>query len=159
MNWLTNFIRPRINSFVGQPKDVPDNLWIKCTACDGMLFHTDFKEQNNVCSHCGHHLNWPAFDRLAAYFDNGNYEEVTVAKVTEDPLRFKDKKPYATRLKEARIKTGRQDAIIVAKGTIGGQKAVIAIFDFAFMGGSMGAAVGEGLVAGFGDVSGGDLSH
>ncbi len=146
MNWLTNFIRPRINSIVGAPKDVPDNLWIKCPNCEGMLFHTEFKENNNVCSHCEHHLKWEATDRLEAYFDDGKYKEIKVAKVTEDPLKFKDKKYYSARLKDARAKTGRQDAIIVSSGTIGGEKAVIAIFDFSFMGGSMGAAVGEGLV-------------
>lgn len=146
MNWLTNFIRPRINSIVGAPKDVPDNLWIKCTNCEGMLFHTEFAENMNVCSHCGHHLKWGALDRLEAYFDNGKFKEIKVPKVTEDPLKFKDKKTYTTRLKDARAKTGRQDAIIVASGKIGGEKAVIAIFDFSFMGGSMGAAVGEGLV-------------
>ncbi len=146
MNWLTNFIRPRINSIVGTSKDVPDNLWVKCTSCEGMLFHSEFKENNNVCSHCGHHMKWEAFDRLAAYFDDGKYKEIKVPKVTEDPLKFKDKKYYSARLKESRAKTGRQDAIIVASGKIGGQKVVIAAFDFFFMGGSMGAAVGEGLV-------------
>lgn len=148
MNWLTNFIRPRINSIVGTPKDVPENLWIKCDNCEGMLFHTEYAENNNVCSHCGHHMKWSVMDRLSYYFDDGKFKEIKVSKVSEDPLKFKDKKYYSTRLKDARTKTGRQDAIVVASGEIGGQKAVIAIFDFSFMGGSMGAAVGEGLIAG-----------
>ncbi len=146
MNWLTNFIRPRINSIVGTPKDVPENLWVKCTACEGMLFHTEYAENKNVCSHCGHHMKWDVDDRLAFYFDEGRYEEIKVPKVSEDPLKFKDKKYYSARLKEARSKTGRQDAIVVALGEIDGEKTVIAAFDFSFMGGSMGAAVGEGLV-------------
>lgn len=146
MNWLTNFIRPRINSIVGTQKDVPDNLWIKCTNCEGMIFHTEYEENKHVCTHCGHHMKWDAHDRLRAYFDDEKFEEIAVPKVPEDPLKFKDKKYYSTRLKDSRSKTGRQDAIIVASGAIGGQKTVIAIFDFAFMGGSMGIAVGEGLV-------------
>lgn len=146
MNWLTNFIRPRINSIVGAPKEVPDNLWIKCPACEGMLFHSEHAAAMNVCSHCGHHLKWDAIERLKAYFDDGEYKEIPVPKVPEDPLKFKDQKYYSARLKAARSKTGRNDAIIVASGTIGGQKAIIAAMDFAFMGGSMGAAVGEGLV-------------
>jgi acetyl-CoA carboxylase carboxyl transferase subunit beta len=146
MNWLTNFIRPRINSIVGTKQDIPDNLWQKCPSCDGMLFHRDLQKAHNVCSHCGYHLNWPVADRLKFYFDDEKYKEITVPKVPEDPLKFKDKKTYQQRLKDARAKTGRQDAIWVASGKIGGQKTVIAAFDFSFMGGSMGAAVGEGLV-------------
>lgn len=148
MNWLTNFIRPRINSIVGTPKDVPENLWVKCTNCEGMLFHTEYAENNNVCSHCNHHMKWDVDDRLAFYFDGGKYKEIKVKSVAEDPLKFKDKKYYSSRIKDARSKTGRQDAIVVAVGEIGGQKAVIAAFDFSFMGGSMGAGVGEGLIVG-----------
>jgi acetyl-CoA carboxylase carboxyl transferase subunit beta len=147
MNWLTNFIRPRINSIVGQTtKEVPDNLWTKCPECEGMLFHRDLKNEMNVCSHCGHHLYWPAEDRLKAYYDDGKYKEISLPSVPEDPLKFKDKKSYSQRMKDARSKTGRKDAIVVASGKIGGEKAVTAVFDFSFMGGSMGAAVGEGIV-------------
>jgi acetyl-CoA carboxylase carboxyl transferase subunit beta len=146
MNWLTNFIRPRIRSIVGEQKDVPDNLWQKCDACDGMLFHKELKANLNVCYHCGNHLALPVKDRLALLFDNENYSRVPVPGVPLDPLKFKDSKKYVDRLKTSQAKTREQDAIIVAKGTIGGQNAVIAAFDFAFMGGSMGTAVGEGIV-------------
>ncbi|MCB9987969.1 MAG: acetyl-CoA carboxylase carboxyltransferase subunit beta [Rhodospirillales bacterium] len=146
MNWLTNFIRPKIRSIVEQQKDVPENLWSKCPSCEGMLFHRDLLENINVCYHCGHHMRISVAERLTLLFDEGRYKSVPVPKVPHDPLKFKDRKKYADRLKEARAKTGRDDAIIVAKGTIGGAPTVIAAFDFAFMGGSMGTAVGEGLV-------------
>lgn len=146
MNWLTNFIRPRIRSIVGEQKDVPDNLWQKCEACEGMLFHKELKGNMNVCYHCGHHLALEVKDRLEMLFDNGRFERVPLPRVPHDPLKFKDSKKYADRLKTAQAKTKEQDAIQIARGAIGGQPAVIAAFDFAFMGGSMGTAVGEGIV-------------
>lgn len=145
MNWLTNYIRPKIRSIVGQ-KDVPDNLWQKCPSCEGMLFHRDLAENMNVCTHCGHHLKISVSERLQLLFDNGSYTRIEVPSVAQDPLKFKDKKRYTDRLKDAQVKTGEKDAIIVALGEIGGLPAVIAAFNFDFMGGSMGAAVGEGIV-------------
>ncbi len=146
MNWLTDYIRPRIRSIVGDQKEVPDNLWTKCPSCEGMLFHRDLKDNLNVCYHCNHHLRITVKERLGYMFDEGKYETVPLPKVPFDPLKFKDRKKYADRLKDSQSKTGLKDAITVAKGTIGGQKAVIAAFNFSFMGGSMGAAVGEGIV-------------
>lgn len=146
MNWLTNFIRPKIRSFVSDQKEIPDNLWQKCPACGGMLFHREMKENLNVCHHCGHHLKMEAVARLGLIFDEGIWQDIAVPAVPADPLKFRDKKKYADRLKDAQGKTGRQDAIIVALGRIGGMPAVCAAFDFDFMGGSMGAGVGEGLV-------------
>lgn len=145
MNWLTNFIRPKIRSFVGQ-KDIPDDLWTKCPSCEGMLFQRELKDKLNVCYHCGYHLKISLRERLELIFDEGRWTEVPLPKVAVDPLKFKDKKRYSDRLKDTQGKTGRQDAIVVAKGTIDGLPLVVAIFDFEFMGGSMGAAVGEGLV-------------
>ncbi len=146
MNWLTNFIRPRISSLVGDQKDVPDNLWQKCDSCDGMLFHKELKSNLNVCYHCGNHLAIPVKDRLAIMFDDGQYTRIPTPSVPHDPLKFKDSKKYTDRLKAAQAKTKEMDAIQIASGTIGGQKCVIAAFDFAFMGGSMGTAVGESIV-------------
>lgn len=146
MNWLTDYIRPRIRSIVGDQKEVPDNLWTKCPSCEGMLFHRDLKDNLNVCYHCNHHLRITVKERLGYMFDEGKYEKIDLPKVPFDPLKFKDRKKYADRLKESQSKTGLKDAITVAKGTIGGQKVVIAAFNFSFMGGSMGAAVGEGIV-------------
>ena len=145
MSWLTNFIRPKIRSLVEQ-KEVPDNLWQKCPACEGMLFHRDLAEQLNVCSHCGYHMKINVAERLALLFDGGRYRENTPTKVPFDPLKFRDRKKYADRLKESRAETGHDDAIIIARGTMGGINTVVAAFDFSFMGGSMGAAVGEGIV-------------
>ena len=146
MNWLNDILRPRIRSLVGDQKEVPDNLWTKCPSCEGMLFHRDLDENMNVCYHCNHHLRITVKERLAIMFDDGKYENIDLPKVAHDPLKFKDRKKYTDRLKESQNKTGLKDAITIAKGTIGGNKAVIAAFNFSFMGGSMGAAVGEGIV-------------
>lgn len=145
MNWLSNIIRPRIRSLV-EPKDVPDNLWQKCPSCEGMLFHRDLKANANVCYHCGHHMRITVKERLALLFDDGQYEKLEIPDVPFDPLKFKDRKKYADRMKESRAKTGLKDAMTIAKGTIEGQPIVIAAFNFSFMGGSMGAAVGESIV-------------
>lgn len=144
MNWLTNFIRPKIRQVVGQ-KEMPDNLWQKCPSCDGMLFHRELKESRQVCYHCGHHLKLVVAERLEVLFDDG-YDLLKSPAVKQDPLKFKDRKRYADRLREAKAKTDRDDAIVLAHGTIGGYPVIIAAFDFEFMGGSMGAAVGEGIL-------------
>lgn len=145
MNWLTNFIRPRIRSFVDQ-KDVPDNLWEKCPKCEGMLFYKEREANQNVCYHCGHHLKIAVTKRLEMLFDDGKYEKIDLPKVPYDPLKFKDRKRYTDRLREAQSKTNEKDALVIAKGTIKGISTVVAAFNFDFMGGSMGIAVGEGIV-------------
>lgn len=129
-------------------KDVPDDLWHKCPGCGTMIYHADLTKHLHVCQHCGHHLRMEVMDRLALLFDEGRFREADLPQPPVDPLKFKDRKKYADRLKETQNKTGRKDAIVVADGKIGGAPAVIAAFDFSFMGGSMGMAVGEGLVAG-----------
>ncbi len=146
MNWLTNFVRPKIRALVGRQKEIPDNLWEKCPGCSAMLFKRELEEQMNVCRHCGFHLKLGPVKRLEMLFDDGAYTNIDVPKVATDPLKFRDQKRYADRLKEAQNKTGQNDAIVVAEGSMGGQHTVVAVFDFAFMGGSMGMAVGEGLV-------------
>lgn len=146
MNWISNYIRPKIQSIVGDQKDVPDNLWQKCQKCEGMIFHRELKENLNVCHHCGFHMIMPITDRLDVLFDNSTWTRISLPKSPEDPLKFKDKKKYTDRLKENRSKTKEKDAIIVAEGDIGGCKVIVAAFNFAFMAGSMGAAVGEGIV-------------
>lgn len=145
MNWLSNLLPPKIRSFVGA-RDIPDDLWTKCPACDGMLFQRELKDKLNVCYHCGHHLKIGVQERLGLIFDDGKWTEMPLPRVAVDPLRFKDKKRYSDRLKDAQTKTNRADAIVVARGTVGGIPLVVAMFDFDFMGGSMGSAVGEGLV-------------
>ncbi len=146
MNWLSNFIRPSIRSLVKEQKDVPDNLWQKCPSCEGMLFSRELSGNMNVCYHCDFHMPISVTERLKLMFDNGKYEKISLPSVPYDPLKFKDKKKYTDRLKDSKKKTGEKDALIIAKGKIGGQNVVIAAFNFAFMGGSMGTAVGEGIV-------------
>jgi acetyl-CoA carboxylase carboxyl transferase subunit beta len=147
MNWLTNFVLPKIRAVVNK-KDVPDNLWHKCPSCGQMLFYRDLEASLFVCGSCGHHLRLDPARRLAMLFDEGKYHRIELPKTVVDPLKFRDRKRYAERLKEAQAKAGPgRDALIVAHGTIGGIATVIAAFDFDFMGGSMGIAVGEGLLA------------
>ncbi|MFY9287845.1 MAG: acetyl-CoA carboxylase, carboxyltransferase subunit beta [Alphaproteobacteria bacterium] len=146
MSWLTNFVRPKIRALVGVKKDVPDNLWEKCPGCSAMQFKRDLDENLNVCRACGYHLKLGAQRRLETLFDEGKFRVVDVPKVLVDPLKFRDQKKYADRLKDARNKTGRDDAIVVGEGVMGGVKTVVAAFDFSFMGGSMGMGVGEAII-------------
>ncbi|HWT99969.1 MAG TPA: acetyl-CoA carboxylase, carboxyltransferase subunit beta [Terriglobales bacterium] len=145
MSWLTNFVRPKIRALV-RKADVPENLWDKCSACGQMIFHRDLEANLRVCPHCGHHMRITVLRRLELLFDGGQFERAELGTVPLDPLRFRDRKKYVDRLKEAQTKTTEQDAIVVGNGTIGGLKVVAAAFNFEFMGGSMGVAVGEGLV-------------
>jgi acetyl-CoA carboxylase carboxyl transferase subunit beta len=146
MSWLTEYVRPRIRSLMGQ-REVPENLWSQCPACEQMIFTKELEKNLRVCTHCGHHMRVGALERLEWTFDEGQFTRIELPKVPADPLGFRDSKRYSDRLKEARAKTGLEDALVVAHGTVAGQKAVIAAMAFDFMGGSMGAAVGEGLVA------------
>lgn len=152
MNWLTNFVRPKIQKLRDKKKsavvrEVPDNLWLKCTKCNEMVFHRELEKNLRVCTHCGHHLRMPVRDRLRMLFDNSQWTEIELQPVAVDPLKFKDRKKYSERLKEAQAKTGLRDGVVVGHGTMGGLGVVIAAFEFDFMGGSMGAAVGEAIVA------------
>ncbi|HTZ72206.1 MAG TPA: acetyl-CoA carboxylase, carboxyltransferase subunit beta [Acetobacteraceae bacterium] len=146
MSWLTEYVRPRIRTLLGQ-REVPENLWAQCPACQQMIFAKEMEKILKVCPHCGHHMRASAIDRMNWTFDDRAYARIELPKVPADPLAFRDTKKYTDRLKEARAKTGLDDGLVVAHGTIGGRNAVVAAMDFDFMGGSMGAAVGEGLVA------------
>src|SRR6266404_5500036 len=146
MSWLTNFVRPKLQALVRRA-EVPDNLWDKCGQCGQMIFHRELEAALRVCSHCGYHMRLPAARRLELLFDEGKYQRIELPKGEADPLKFRDRKRYSDRLREAQTKTAEQDAIIVAHGAMGGSPALIAAFNFEFMGGSMGAAVGDGLIA------------
>jgi acetyl-CoA carboxylase carboxyl transferase subunit beta len=146
MNWLANFVRPRIKRLIGGHSDTPENLWRKCPACGEMIFHRDLAAALNVCPRCGHHLRLNPAERLAQMFDGGKYDELVPPEVPSDPLRFRDEKRYTDRLREARSKTGSADALTAARGELDGLPVMIAVQDFAFMGGSLGMAVGEALV-------------
>jgi len=145
VSWLTEYVRPKLRTLLGQ-REIPENLWRQCPGCQQMIFHRDLERNLRVCTHCGHHMRAAAQERLAWTFDPG-YTPIELPKVPLDPLRFRDEKRYVDRLREAREKTHLEDALVVAHGTIGGQPAVVAAMEFEFMGGSMGAAVGEGIVA------------
>lgn len=144
MNWITDFVRPKVKK-VTTKEEIADNLWIKCPVCGQMLFSKELKKSMYVCTKCGHHLRLFVDKRLKMLFD-GEYNEIALPHMKEDPLKFKDSKRYIDRLRTYRKNTGSNDAIRVAHGEIGGIPCVVAAMDFAFMGGSMGMAVGEGIV-------------
>ena len=145
MNWITNYVRPKIRALVQKP-DTPDNLWEKCSSCSQMIFHRELETNLRVCPHCGYHMRIPARRRLELLFDDAKFKVIELPDVPLDPLKFRDRKRYTDRLREAQAKNGPDEAIVVAHGTMGGKPTVIAVFNFAFMGGSMGIAVGDGLL-------------
>ena len=144
MNWFTDIVRPKIQKTT--PKEIADNLWVKCPACNQMLFSKELKKSMYVCTSCGHHLRLYVDKRLKMLFDDEKYTEIALPAVQDEPLKFKDTQKYTDRLRTYRKATGNQDAIKVARGKIGGVESVLAVMDFSFMGGSMGTAVGEGIV-------------
>ena len=146
MNWLTNFVRPKIRALVGN--DVPDNLWEKCPKCEQMIFRKELEANLQVCPHCDNHLRLNVNSRIKSLFDDGDFTKIKYKSSVNDPLKFKDSKRYSDRLKTARENTKENDAVVVGYGRIGGQKVVAVFFLFEFMGGSMGVAVGEALIAG-----------
>ncbi|PCI39020.1 MAG: acetyl-CoA carboxylase carboxyl transferase subunit beta [Rhodospirillaceae bacterium] len=146
MNWLKDFVRPKLKQLVSGGKDIPDNMWHKCPSCEQMIFHRDLTANDHVCQHCGHHMRITVDRRLELLFDGGEYKTVDFASAVVDPLKFKDLKKYTDRIKDHQAKSGAEEALIVAHGKMGGQNVVIAAFNFAYMGGSMGTAVGEGIV-------------
>jgi len=146
MNWLKDFVRPKLKQLVGGGKDIPDNMWHQCPSCEQMIFHRDMEESDHVCQHCGHHMRISVTRRLEMMFDGGAYKTAEFESSVVDPLKFKDLKKYTDRVKDYQAKTGANDALVVAHGKMGGQNVVVAAFNFAYMGGSMGTAVGEGIV-------------
>jgi acetyl-CoA carboxylase carboxyl transferase subunit beta len=146
MNWISNFVRPRIKGLMGSKTASSDNLWRKCGGCGEMVFHRDLLAAQHVCPQCGHHMRIGPTERFAALFD-GAHERLPAPDVPQDPLRFRDDKRYAERLKDNRTKTGQSDALAAARGTLEGMPVVIAVQSFEFMGGSLGLATGAALVA------------
>lgn len=147
MSWLTR-VRNAISLVIPNKAETPDNLWHKCKGCGQMVFVKELQENQSVCPICDHHERIGGRARFEQLFDAGSYTVLPNPKVAEDPLKFRDQKPYPARIKAARTSTGEQDAFLNASGTILGQRAVIGVQDFAFMGGSMGQAVGEAFIAG-----------
>ncbi|QIE46634.1 acetyl-CoA carboxylase carboxyltransferase subunit beta [Pseudohalocynthiibacter aestuariivivens] len=146
MNWITNYMRPRINSIFSR-REMPENLWTKCEECGTMLFHRELTQNQNVCTGCGHHMNIAPRDRFKSLFDGGIFAEVDVPAPTTDPLHFRDQKKYPERMKAAQKATGEKEAMLVATGEIGRTPIVAAAQDFSFMAGSMGMYVGNAIIA------------
>ena len=147
MNWLTNFVKPRLSALVKR-KEVPDNLWQNCPKCANMIHHKDLKENIYVCLSCNYHFRMSVDDRIKNLFENKNINEIELENISDDPLSFSDKKKYKDRLKEYRKKTNRKDALLLLEGDLGGINVICAIMNFEFMGGSMGRSVGAGIVKG-----------
>jgi len=148
VNWITNYVRPRINSMLGR-RDTPENLWIKCPETGEMVFHKDLEENKWVIPASGFHMKMPAKARLADLFDDGAYEALPQPKVAQDPLKFRDSKKYSDRLRDSRTKTEQEDTILAGVGKLQGLKIVAVVHEFQFMGGSLGIAAGEAIVKAF----------
>ncbi|GHA21134.1 acetyl-coenzyme A carboxylase carboxyl transferase subunit beta [Devosia pacifica] len=147
MNWIDNFVRPKIRSFLNK-RETPENLWVKDPESGEMVFYRDLEANQWVVPNSGYHMKIKGHDRLASFFDHGKFDIVPVSAVAQDPLKFRDQKRYVDRLKEARTKTGREDAVLVATGKLYDRDVTAAVQDFDFMAGSLGMAAGQGIVTG-----------
>ena len=149
MNWLTDFVKPKLNSLVGK-KDTPSDLWTTCSnpKCNLMLYKSELESNLNVCSHCDQHMYVDFDSRFKQLFDDEKFDLIEIPIENNDPLKFKDLKKYTDRLKDAQQKTKQKDAAHVATGQIGGTTICIFLLDFKFMGGSMGQYVGEAFKIG-----------
>jgi len=148
MNWIDNFVRPKIRSFLGNKRDTPENLWVKDPESGEMVFYRDLEANQWVVPNSGYHMKIKPTDRLANFFDEGKYDLVPVPAVPVDPLKFRDQKRYTDRLKENRAKTGNDDSVIVATGKLYNRDTTVAVQDFDFIGGSLGMAAGQGIITG-----------
>ena len=146
MNWISNYVRPKINSLFSR-REVPENLWTKCPECGTMLFHRELADNLNVCSNCDHHMAISPRERFTALFDGGIFTEVKVPDATVDPLHFRDQKKYPDRLKAAQKASGEKEAMLVALGEMSRTPIVAVAQDFSFMAGSMGMYVGNAIIA------------
>src|SRR6185295_12318520 len=147
MNWISNVVRPKIRSFLNR-RDSPENLWIKCPESGQLVFYKDVEANQFVIPSSNYHMRMGATARLKSIFDDGEWEDIAVRSVAADPLKFRDERRYADRLKDARAKTGLSDAIKVGFGKLEDTPVTIGVQDFDFMGGSLGMAAGEAVVAG-----------
>ncbi len=146
MNWISNVVRPKIRSFLR--RETPENLWIKCPETGQLVFYKDVESNQFVIPSSNYHMRISAPARLKGMFDNGEYEDIAVPEVPLDPLKFRDERRYADRLKDARAKTSLDDAVKVGIGRLDGLMVTIGVQDFDFMGGSLGMAAGEAVVRG-----------
>ena len=147
MNWLTKSVLPKIKAFVNN-KEVKENLWIKCSSCEQMIFSKDLYENLNICTTCNFHMPFYPKDRIKFLLDDSSLELIDYSSDNQDILNFKDVKKYSERLKVSKAKTEQDDCIYLVKGRINKFPVVVAAFDFRFMGGSMGKSVGNAFIQG-----------
>jgi len=146
MNWITNVVRPKIRSLLR--RETPENLWIKCPETGQLVFYKDVEANQFVIPSSNYHMRMGATARLKSMFDGGTWLDIGVPEVQVDPLKFRDERRYADRLKDARAKTGLNDAVKLGLGKLDGLPVTIAVQDFDFMGGSLGMAAGEAVIKG-----------
>jgi acetyl-CoA carboxylase carboxyl transferase subunit beta len=147
LNWISNVVRPKIRSFLNR-RDVPENLWIKCPDTGQLVFYKDVEANQFVIPVSNYHMRMSAAARLKSIFDGETWIDIGVREVTPDPLKFRDERRYTDRLRDARTKTGLNDAIKIGLGKLDGLPVVIGVQDFDFMGGSLGMATGEAIIRG-----------
>ena len=147
MNWISNVVRPKIRNFLNR-RETPENLWIKCPETGQLVYFKDVEANQFVIPNSNYHMRIGAVSRLKFLLDGGQYEDIPLPEVPADPLRFRDERRYIDRLKDARTKTGLQDAVKVAFGHLDGLPVTVGVQDFDFMGGSLGMAAGEAVVVG-----------
>jgi acetyl-CoA carboxylase carboxyl transferase subunit beta len=146
MSWIDNVVRPRIRSLLNK-RETAENLWVKCPESGEMVFYKDLEDNLWVVPNSGYHMKIKARDRLASFFDNGDFTELPTPQVAQDPLKFRDTKRYTDRLKEHRTKTGMEDSVIGAYGKLHGMDLTVAVQDSDFIGGSLGMAAGSAIIA------------
>jgi acetyl-CoA carboxylase carboxyl transferase subunit beta len=146
MNWIKNFVRPKIRGLLGAKRETPENMWVKCPETGQMVFYRDLENNQFVIPGSGYHMRMAPDARLKSMFDAAEYEMIALPQAPVDPLKFRDERRYTDRLKEAKQKTGAEDAILAGSGTLDGLPVIITVQDFSFMGGSLGMAAGEGLI-------------
>jgi acetyl-CoA carboxylase carboxyl transferase subunit beta len=147
MTWFEKIIPSRIKT-ERRTRSVPEGLWMKCPACDSVLYRPEVERNLQVCPKCAHHMRIGARERLTQFLDPDGTTEIGAEVMPEDPLRFRDSKRYRDRLAAAQKSVGERDALIVMAGTLDGIPVVAGAFEFAFMGGSMGSVVGERFTRG-----------
>jgi acetyl-CoA carboxylase carboxyl transferase subunit beta len=148
MNWINNVVRPKIRSFLKPRETSSENLWVKCPESGEMVFYKDLEANQWVVPNSGYHMKIKGSDRLRLFLDDGRYDTVPLPSVAHDPLKFRDSKKYADRLRESRTKTGSDDAVTIATGKLYGNDVTVGVQDFDFMGGSLGMAAGAAIVKG-----------
>src|SRR5436190_8111114 len=146
MDWLTNVVRPKIRNMLR--RETPENLWIKCPDSGQLVFYKDVEANQFVIPGSNYHMRMGATARLKSIFDNETWFDIAIPAVPLDPLKFRDERRYTDRLKDARAKTGTNDAIKLGYGKLEGLPVVIGVQDFDFMGGSLGMAAGEAVIKG-----------